>query len=63
MFTEIIGQNTLIHFLSQIEVDEDTGEGVSILTVTATDRDDGENARITYSMIAVPGFYIHPDTG
>ena len=47
----------------QASVDEATPPDVSVLTVNATDDDAGENARITYSMLAQPAFYIEPTTG
>ena len=35
----------------------------SVITVQADDDDDGENARITYSMLTVDGFHINTQTG
>ncbi len=47
----------------QIRVPEDTPVDSSIFKVQATDRDVGENARITYSMDENEAFYINPATG
>lgn len=40
-----------------------TGPHYSVVTLNATDRDAGENARVTYSMLLVDGFYINSQTG
>ncbi len=40
-----------------------TGPNYSVITVTASDRDAGENARVTYSMLAVSEFSIDANTG
>lgn len=47
----------------QVTLKELTGPNVEVLTVNATDRDSGENARIAYSMITVDGFKINSETG
>ncbi|XP_006888184.1 PREDICTED: cadherin EGF LAG seven-pass G-type receptor 1 [Elephantulus edwardii] len=47
-----------------VSVSEDRPVGTSIATISATDEDTGENARITYELAdPVPQFRIHPDTG
>ncbi|XP_043823673.1 cadherin EGF LAG seven-pass G-type receptor 1 [Dromiciops gliroides] len=47
-----------------VSVREDKPVGTSIATISATDEDTGENARITYTLEdPVPQFRIHPDTG
>uniref|UniRef100_A0A4X2MBG7 Cadherin EGF LAG seven-pass G-type receptor 1 n=2 Tax=Vombatus ursinus TaxID=29139 RepID=A0A4X2MBG7_VOMUR len=47
-----------------VSVREDKPVGTSIATISATDEDTGENARITYALEdPVPQFRIHPDTG
>ncbi|XP_056653588.1 cadherin EGF LAG seven-pass G-type receptor 1 isoform X2 [Monodelphis domestica] len=47
-----------------VSVREDKPVGSSIATISATDEDTGENARITYVLEdPVPQFGIHPDTG
>ncbi|XP_064139430.1 cadherin EGF LAG seven-pass G-type receptor 1 isoform X1 [Loxodonta africana] len=47
-----------------VSVSEDRPVGTSIATISATDEDTGENARITYVLAdPVPQFRIHPDTG
>uniref|UniRef100_G3VTD1 Cadherin EGF LAG seven-pass G-type receptor 1 n=1 Tax=Sarcophilus harrisii TaxID=9305 RepID=G3VTD1_SARHA len=47
-----------------VSVREDQPVGTSIATISATDEDTGENARITYVLEdPVPQFRIHPDTG
>ena len=48
---------------NQVSIDEDTGPGVEVTTVTARDADDGENAEVRYSMISTQGFYINTLTG
>lgn len=44
-------------------MDEATAPGVSVLTVVATDADNGENKRLTYSMLEQQAFYIEPVSG
>ncbi|XP_069833172.1 cadherin EGF LAG seven-pass G-type receptor 1 isoform X2 [Dendropsophus ebraccatus] len=47
-----------------VSVSEDKPIGTSIATISATDEDTGENARITYTIEDnVPQFKIDPDTG
>nr|XP_033813815.1 cadherin EGF LAG seven-pass G-type receptor 1 isoform X2 [Geotrypetes seraphini] len=47
-----------------VSVSEDKPIGTSIVTISATDEDTGENARITYVMEDhLPQFRIDPDTG
>ncbi|XP_077025300.1 cadherin EGF LAG seven-pass G-type receptor 1 [Tamandua tetradactyla] len=47
-----------------VSVSEDRPVGTSIATISATDEDTGENARITYVLEdPVLQFRIHPDTG
>ncbi|XP_034499585.1 cadherin EGF LAG seven-pass G-type receptor 1, partial [Ailuropoda melanoleuca] len=47
-----------------VSVSEDRPVGTSIATISATDEDTGENARITYVLEdPVPQFRIDPDTG
>ncbi|XP_073429603.1 cadherin EGF LAG seven-pass G-type receptor 1 isoform X2 [Dendrobates tinctorius] len=47
-----------------VSVSEDKPIGTSIVTISATDEDTGENARITYIMEDnIPQFRIDPDTG
>ncbi|XP_045146623.1 cadherin EGF LAG seven-pass G-type receptor 1, partial [Echinops telfairi] len=47
-----------------VSVSEDRPVGTSIATISATDEDTGENARITYVLAdPVPQFRIHPDSG
>lgn len=48
----------------QVLVSEDKPVGSTVVVISATDEDTGENARITYMMEDnVPQFKIHPDTG
>ncbi|XP_063053636.1 cadherin EGF LAG seven-pass G-type receptor 1 [Engraulis encrasicolus] len=48
----------------QVIVSEDKPVGSTVVVISATDEDTGENARITYIMKDnVPQFKIHPDTG
>nr|XP_006816965.1 PREDICTED: protein dachsous-like [Saccoglossus kowalevskii] len=53
------------YYIFNVAVPELTPTGVSILTVNATDRDSGLNARIIYSIDVNPGigFTIDPHTG
>ncbi|XP_063165424.1 cadherin EGF LAG seven-pass G-type receptor 1-like [Candoia aspera] len=47
-----------------VSVSEDKPVGTSIVTISATDEDTGENARITYILEdSIPQFRIDPDTG
>ena len=58
---------TFIHVgnlnLLQVTLPELTGPNYSVMTVTATDKDDDDNAKITYSMLPVTGFTMDPRTG
>ncbi|CAL8242134.1 unnamed protein product [Merluccius merluccius] len=48
----------------QVTLSEDRPVGSTVVVISATDEDTGENARITYVMEDnVPQFKIHPDTG
>ncbi|XP_031420890.1 cadherin EGF LAG seven-pass G-type receptor 1 isoform X2 [Clupea harengus] len=48
----------------QVLVSEDRPVGSTVVVISATDEDTGENARITYVMEDnVPQFKIHPDSG
>lgn len=51
--------------LSQVTLPEHTPPGSTVVTVTATDRDSGENGKITYSVMSSTqdGFYIDPNNG
>ncbi|KAM4546524.1 protocadherin-16 [Fundulus diaphanus] len=53
------------HDLYQITLPEHTPPGSAVITVTATDRDSGDNGKITYKMISSTqeGFYINPSNG
>lgn len=42
----------------QVSVTEATLAGLSILSVTATDRDSGDNGRVTYSLLSPAMDYI-----
>ncbi|XP_069485338.1 cadherin EGF LAG seven-pass G-type receptor 1 isoform X3 [Ambystoma mexicanum] len=47
-----------------VSISEDRPVGTSIVTISATDEDTGENSRITYIMEDnIPQFRIDPDTG
>ncbi|XP_035482204.2 protocadherin-16 [Scophthalmus maximus] len=46
-----------------IQVMENQGPGTTVLTVTATDRDQGSNGRVTYGGVTEEGFIINPVTG
>lgn len=51
--------------LSQVTLPEHTPPGSTVVIVTATDRDSGENGKITYSVMSSTqdGFYIDPNNG
>ncbi|XP_015235254.1 PREDICTED: protocadherin-16-like [Cyprinodon variegatus] len=53
------------HDLYQITLPEHTPPGSAVITVTATDRDSGDNGRITYRVMSSTqeGFYINPGNG
>lgn len=47
-----------------VNINEDRPVGTTVVLISATDEDTGENARITYFMDdSVPQFDIHPDSG
>jgi len=52
-------------FARQITLPEHTPPGSAVITVTATDRDSGENGRITYRVMSSTqeGFYVDPHNG
>lgn len=49
----------------QVTLAEHTPPGSAVVTVTATDRDSGENGKITYRVMSSTqeGFYIDPNNG
>ncbi|KAL7390426.1 hypothetical protein ABVT39_020943 [Epinephelus coioides] len=53
------------HDLYQVTLPEHTPPGSVVVTVTATDRDSGENGKITYRVTSSTqeGFYIDPNNG
>ncbi|XP_053703387.1 protocadherin-16-like isoform X1 [Synchiropus splendidus] len=53
------------HDLYQVTLPERTPAGSAVVTVTATDRDSGENGRIAYRVTSSTqdGFYIDPNNG
>uniref|UniRef100_UPI0037E8DF2B protocadherin-16 n=1 Tax=Semicossyphus pulcher TaxID=241346 RepID=UPI0037E8DF2B len=53
------------HDLYQVTLPEHTPPGSAVVTVTATDRDSGENGKITYRVKSSTqeGFYIDPNNG
>uniref|UniRef100_A0A7N9AP93 Protocadherin-16 n=1 Tax=Mastacembelus armatus TaxID=205130 RepID=A0A7N9AP93_9TELE len=53
------------HDLYQVTLPEHTPPGSPIVTLTATDRDSGENGKITYRVMSSTqeGFYIDPNNG
>ncbi|XP_038564182.1 protocadherin-16 [Micropterus salmoides] len=53
------------HDLYQVTLPEHTPPGCAVVTVTATDRDSGENGKITYRVMSSTqeGFYIDPNNG
>ncbi|XP_054639199.1 protocadherin-16-like [Dunckerocampus dactyliophorus] len=53
------------HDLYQVTLPEHTPAGSVVVTVTATDRDSGENGKIAYSVLSSTqeGFYVDPNNG
>nr|XP_043897629.1 protocadherin-16 [Solea senegalensis] len=53
------------HDLYQVTLQEHTPPGSAVVTVTATDRDSGDNGKITYRVMSSTqeGFYIDPNNG
>ncbi|KAM8897984.1 protocadherin-16 [Spinachia spinachia] len=53
------------HDLYQVTLPEHTPPGSIVVTVTATDRDSGENGKITYKVTSSTqeGFYVDPNNG
>ncbi|XP_075054561.1 protocadherin-16 [Mixophyes fleayi] len=51
--------------LYQVTIMEHTQAWTPLITISATDRDSGENSRITYKVLSSGSgaFYIHPDNG
>ncbi|XP_029029135.1 protocadherin-16-like [Betta splendens] len=51
--------------LYQVTLPEHTPPGSAVVTLTATDRDSGDNGKITYSVMSSTqeGFYIDPNNG
>ncbi|XP_074466224.1 protocadherin-16 [Sebastes fasciatus] len=47
----------------EAQVMENRGPGTTVLTVTATDRDQGSNGHVTYGGVTEEGFLINPVTG
>lgn len=51
--------------LYQVTIMEHTKAWTPLITISATDRDSGENSRITYTVLSAGSgaFYIHPENG
>ncbi|XP_040006119.1 protocadherin-16 isoform X2 [Xiphias gladius] len=47
----------------ETQVMENQGPGTTVLTVTATDKDQGSNGQVTYGGVTEEGFIINPVTG
>ncbi|KAF7668307.1 hypothetical protein LDENG_00013580 [Lucifuga dentata] len=56
---------TFTQDLYQVTLPEHTPAGSAVVTITATDRDSGENGKITYRVMSSTqeGFYIDPNNG
>lgn len=56
---------TFTNDLYQVTLPEHSPAGSAVITVTATDRDSGDNGRITYRVMSSTqeGFYIDPNNG
>lgn len=52
-------------FLPQVTMPEHTPAGSTVVTLTATDKDSGDNGKITYRVMSSTqdGFYIDPNNG
>lgn len=52
-------------FALKVTLPEHTPAGSAVVTLTATDRDSGDNGKITYSVMSSTqeGFYIDPNNG
>lgn len=57
--------NSTLLYSYQVTVSEHLPAGSAVITVTATDRDSGENGRITYRVMSSTRgiFYIDPSNG
>lgn len=51
--------------IPKVTLPEHTAAGNAVVTVTATDRDSGENGKITYRVMSSTeeGFFIDPNNG
>ncbi|KAF4082073.1 hypothetical protein AMELA_G00147500 [Ameiurus melas] len=47
----------------EVQIQENQPAGTTILTVSATDRDQGTNGHVSYGGVTVEGFVISPETG
>ncbi|XP_053500578.1 protocadherin-16 isoform X2 [Ictalurus furcatus] len=47
----------------EVQIRENQPAGTTILTVSATDRDQGTNGHVSYGGVTVEGFVISPETG
>ena len=56
---------SMLCFYEQVTVAEHLPAGSAVITVTATDRDSGENGKITYRVMSSTRgvFYIDPNNG
>lgn len=51
-------------FFSQVTLAEHSPAGSSVITVTASDQDSGENGKVTYRVVSTRDlFYIDPSNG
>lgn len=51
-------------FFPQVTLAENSPAGSSVITVTATDQDSGENGKVTYRVVSTRDlFYIDPSNG
>lgn len=57
-------KNKSVCVISQVTLAEHTPPGSSVITVTATDQDSGENGKVTYRVVSTRDlFYIDPSNG
>uniref|UniRef100_A0A4W5KSH9 Cadherin domain-containing protein n=1 Tax=Hucho hucho TaxID=62062 RepID=A0A4W5KSH9_9TELE len=56
---------TFTQDLYQVTLPEHSLPGSPVITVTATDRDSGENGKVTYRVMSskLNGFYVDPSNG
>lgn len=60
----LTAKNKSVCVISQVTLAEHSPAGSSVITVTATDQDSGENGKVTYRVVSKRDlFYIDPSNG